>query len=44
VPAVTHDVARARKAMRRLEELAKTVDLGDLSWEDIKKMRDEGRP
>ena len=44
VPAVSHDVARAREGMRQLEELARTVDLGDLTWEDIKKFRDEGRP
>jgi len=44
VPAAAHDVARARDGMRQLDELAKTVDLGDLTWEDIKRLRDEGRP
>jgi prevent-host-death family protein len=44
VPARPHDVERAREGMRELLELRKGVDLSDLSWEDIKKMRDEGRP
>jgi prevent-host-death family protein len=44
VPAVSHDVARARAAMQRIRELSKDVDIGDLTWEDIKKLREEGRP
>jgi hypothetical protein len=44
VPAVTHNVARAREAMQRIRELTKDVDIGDLTWEDIRMLRDEGRP
>lgn len=43
-PAVQHDVARARKALERMRARAASVDLGDLTWDEIKKMRDEGRP
>ena len=43
VPVVTHDVERAREGMRRIRALAKRVDLSDLTWEDLKRMRDEGR-
>lgn len=43
VPKHAHDVERARAAMNRMRALAETVDL-DLSWEEIKKLRDQGRP
>ena len=38
------DLEKARQAMENLRQLAREVDLSDLTWEDIKKMRDEGRP
>jgi prevent-host-death family protein len=38
------DRERARQAMDRLREIGNDATLSDLTWEDIKKMRDEGRP
>lgn len=38
------DTGKARKAMEGLRQLARKVDLSDLTWEDLKVMRDEGRP
>ena len=44
VPARRHDPAKALAAMARVRELTKDVDIGDISWEDIKRMQDEDRP
>jgi prevent-host-death family protein len=38
-----HDREEARKAMRRIRELAKEMNLGPFDWEEWKKYRDEGR-
>ncbi len=43
VPIRRHDPERAREGFTQLRALAATVDLGDLTWEDLKKMRDEGK-
>lgn len=43
VPVRRHDPERAREGFAQLRALAKTVDVGDLTWEDIKTMRDEGK-
>lgn len=43
VPAHKHDQARAAEGFRRMRELAREVKLDDLTWEDLKKMRDEGK-
>ena len=42
-PARKHDPERAAEGFRRMRALAKQVKLDDLSWEDLKKMRDEGK-
>ena len=39
-----HDRQRAEAAMTRIRALTKDVDIGDLSWDDVKRLRDEGRP
>ena len=44
IPAHRHDREKARAAMERIRELTKDVDIGDMTWEDIKKLRDDGRP
>lgn len=44
IPAPKHDRTKAMAAMDRIRELRRDVDLGDMTWEDIKKLRDEGRP
>lgn len=38
------DRERARQAMDRLREIGESAGLSNLTWEDLKKMRDEGRP
>ncbi len=38
------DRERARRAADRIRALAATIDLGDLSWDQIKAWRDQGRP
>ena len=43
VPARKHDPERAAEGFRRMRELAKRVNLDDLTWEDLSKMRDEGK-
>ena len=43
VPARKHDPERAREGLSRLRAIAKKARLDDLSWEDLKRMRDEGR-
>ena len=43
VPKRAHDPVRAGEAMRRMRELADRVKLDDLTWEDLKAMRDEGK-
>ena len=44
IPARRHDFEKARAAMARMRELTKDNDIGDMTWEDIKKMQDEDRP
>ena len=43
VPSRRHDPERASEGFRRMRELAKRVKIDDLTWEDLKKMRDEGK-
>jgi len=43
VPARRHDPERAREAFRRMRERAEKSGLDDLTWEEIKSARDEGR-
>ena len=38
-----HDREKARKAIRRIRELAKEMNLGPFDWQEWKKYRDEGR-
>lgn len=37
------DVEKARAAVKRIRELAKEMNLTSTTWEDWKKLRDEGR-
>jgi prevent-host-death family protein len=39
-----HDRDKARAAVQRIRELAKTMHLGPFDWSEWKKYRDEGRP
>jgi prevent-host-death family protein len=43
VPIRKRDVARAREGFAQLRALAQRVKLDDLTWEDLKKMRDQGK-
>ena len=43
IPARKHDPERAAEGFRRMRELAREVKLDDLKWEDLKKVRDEGK-
>jgi prevent-host-death family protein len=43
-PARIVDRERARRAVEGIRRLAASVDLGDVSWDEIKRWRDEGRP
>jgi len=36
-------IAKAGSAVERIQNLAKRLNLGDLSFDDIKKYRDEGK-
>jgi prevent-host-death family protein len=42
-PARQHDPEQAREAFRRMRKLARKVKLDDLTWDELKAMRDEGR-
>ncbi len=37
------DVEKARAAVKRIRELAKSMNLGPFDWEEWKKYRDEGK-
>ncbi len=43
-PVQSIDRSRARRAVEGIRKLAASVDLDDLSWEQIRRWRDEGRP
>lgn len=43
VPKHVHDPVKAAEAMRRMRDLASRVKLDDLTWDDLKAMRDEGK-
>lgn len=43
VPVKKRDPERVRQGFAQLRALAERVKLDDLSWEDLKKMRDEGK-
>jgi prevent-host-death family protein len=43
-PFQNFDRERARQAGESIRKLAKTIDLEDLTWDQIKAWRDEGRP
>jgi prevent-host-death family protein len=43
-PPRTVDRESARRAAARIRELAARIDLGDITWAEIKSLRDEGRP
>ncbi len=43
VPKRAHDPVRAAEAMRRMRALAAEVKLDDLTWDEFKAMRDEGK-
>lgn len=42
-PVRRHSPEQAREAFKRMRNLAKKVKLDDLSWDELKSMRDEGR-
>lgn len=44
IPVIRHDVERSQQAMERIRARAASIDFDDLTWDEIKKMRDEGRP
>ena len=44
VPIKRHDAETARAAMERVRAYTKDIDIGDMTWEDIKKLQDEDRP
>ncbi len=43
VPKHVHDPVKARKGFEMMRALAERVKLDDLSWDDLKAMRDEGK-
>ncbi|MGQ0673456.1 MAG: type II toxin-antitoxin system Phd/YefM family antitoxin [Hyphomicrobium sp.] len=43
VPVRRNDPERARRGFAKLDKLARRVDLSDLTWQDLKSMRDEGK-
>ena len=43
-PAGPVDRERSLRAAERIRKLSATIDLGDLSWDQIKAWRDEDRP
>ena len=43
VPVLRRDPERVKEGFRLLHEVGRSVDLSDLSWDDIKQMRDEGK-
>lgn len=43
VPKRAHDPEKARIGFEKMQQLAQQVKLDDLTWEDLKAMRDEGK-
>lgn len=43
VPLKKHDPERVRQGFAQLRALAQRVKLDDLTWEELKEMRDEGK-
>ena len=43
VPKRAHDPERAKEGFAKLRDLSTQADLSDLTWDDLKAMRDEGR-
>jgi prevent-host-death family protein len=42
-PARRHNPERAAEGFKHLRQVADRVDLSDLTWDDLKQLRDEGK-
>ena len=42
-PVRRHDAERVKRGFEIIDKISRRVDLNDLTWEDLKAMRDEGK-